>query len=86
MDVTTLRIDNAERMANQLNDIEISPTNYMLAFLRQRGWQLPADSIVIPNVIADAKSFAEAAQVRGLLIGDYSESSDCLASFLQPPF
>ncbi|KAK9805857.1 hypothetical protein WJX73_008965 [Symbiochloris irregularis] len=58
MDVVSLRIDNAERMANQLNDIEISPTNYMTAFLRQRGWKLPRDTITIPNVIPEVEPAA----------------------------
>ena len=50
-----LRIDNMERLTNQLNDIEISPTNYMLSFLKQRGWTLPNNTIVIPNVVPDAE-------------------------------
>lgn len=65
MDVVSLRIDNAERMAHQLNDAEISPTNYMTAFLRQRGWKLPADTITIPNVIPEVEPAAAA--VRHLL-------------------
>ena len=60
MDVVSLRIDNAERMANQLNDAEISPTNYMTAFLRQRGWKLPDESITIPNVIPEVEPDAAA--------------------------
>lgn len=63
MDVMTLRIDNQERMANELNAVEISPTSYMLAFLKQRGWQLPNATVVIPNVIADGKSSAAAVKV-----------------------
>lgn len=58
MDVVSLRIDNAERMANQLNDVEISPTNYMTAFLRQRGWRLPPSAITIPNVIPEVETAA----------------------------
>ena len=60
MDVVSLRIDNAERMAHQLNDFEISPTNYMTAFLRQRGWMLPANTITIPNVIPEVEPAAAA--------------------------
>ena len=55
-----LRIDNMERMANQLNDIEISPTNYMASFLKQRGWTLPERTIVIPNVVGDADRHEQA--------------------------
>ena len=58
MDVVSLRIDNCERMANQLNDCEISPTNYMIAFLHQRGWKLPADTITIPNIIPEVEPAA----------------------------
>ena len=35
-------------MANMLNDCEISPTNYMIAFLRQRGWQMPESPCASP--------------------------------------
>ena len=56
MDATQLRIDNAERMVNQLNDVEISPTDYMAAFLRQRGWQLPDNTITIPNVLPEVEA------------------------------
>lgn len=58
MDVGALRIDGQERLANALNDIEISPTNYMLSYLRQRSWVLPNSTLVIPNVIPDAEKHA----------------------------
>ncbi len=48
-----------ERMANMLNDCEISPTNYMIAFLRQRGWQMPETTMRIPNVIPEVDPIAE---------------------------
>ena len=64
MDITSLRIDNQERMANQLNDFEISPTNYMIAFLRQRGWTLPAATLTIPNVIPEVKPDAAAVSLK----------------------
>ena len=47
-----------ERMANMLNDCEISPTNYMIAFLRQRGWYLPETTMRIPNVIPEVDPIA----------------------------
>ena len=47
-----------ERMANMLNDCEISPTNYMIAFLRQRGWHLPEVTMRIPNVIPEVDPIA----------------------------
>ena len=48
-----------------LNDCEISPTNYMIAFLRQRGWHLPEVTMRIPNVIPEVDPIA--AQVPVLL-------------------
>ena len=50
--------DMQERMANMLNDCEISPTNYMIAFLRQRGWQMPEITMRIPNVIPEVDPIA----------------------------
>lgn len=55
LDVVSLRIDNAERMANSLPDFYVSPTRYMLAYLQQRGWQLPSNSEIIPNVVPTSK-------------------------------
>ena len=52
-----------ERIANQLNDWEISPTNYMNAFLRQRGWKLPANTVTIPNVIPEVEPAAAAVRL-----------------------
>ena len=40
-----------ERLANLLADTLVSPTRYMRAYLRQRGWRLPPDARVIPNVM-----------------------------------
>lgn len=36
---------------NLLADTMVSPTSYMRAYFKQRGWQLPKDSVVIPNVM-----------------------------------
>lgn len=71
MDVYALRIDSNERATNALNDMEISPTKYMLAYLRQRGWTLPNSTLVIPNIVPDAEKHALAPiakkKVRSLL-------------------
>lgn len=40
-DVVSMRIDHAERMALQLASALISPTRYMTAYLKLRGWRLP---------------------------------------------
>ena len=36
---------------NLLADTMVSPTRYMQAYFRQRGWQMPEDKSVIPNVM-----------------------------------
>jgi len=60
MDPISLRIDNQERMVNMLNDREISPTNYMLAFLRQRACKLPEKTVTIPNITPEVDPAIEA--------------------------
>ncbi len=55
-DVMTLRIDDHERLTLNLAEFVISPTAYMLAYLRQRGWQLPTNTTVIPNIVPGAHS------------------------------
>lgn len=60
MDVYALRIDSNERLTNALSDIMISPTKYMVSFLRQRGWSLPNETIVIPNIVPDVDKHAAA--------------------------
>lgn len=55
IDTVQLRIDAHERMAHLLNDVEISPTNYMLAYLRQRGWTLPNETLTLPNVLPEVE-------------------------------
>ena len=36
---------------NLMADTMASPTAYMQAYFRQRGWQLPEDTLTIPNVM-----------------------------------
>ena len=64
LDVVSLRIDVQERMALQLADALISPTHYMAAFLRQRGWRLPATSLAVPNVLPEMEAAAAGRLVR----------------------
>ena len=59
-DVMTLRIDDHERVTLSLAEFVISPTAYMLAYLRQRGWQLPQNTSVIPNIVPGAHSQLQA--------------------------
>ena len=61
-----------------LNDCQISPTNYMIAFLRQRGWQMPEITMRIPNVIPEVDPIA--ARVRP----SPSTSQLCLPALLLP--
>jgi hypothetical protein len=42
-DIMSLRIDAGERATLELADIVLSPTRYITAWLRQRGWKLPAN-------------------------------------------
>ncbi|CAL8462363.1 g1896 [Coccomyxa elongata] len=51
LSVEPLRIDHQERMVNMLADTLASPTQHMRAYLRARGWRLPTDTRVIPNVM-----------------------------------
>ena len=43
---------------NLMADTMVSPTSYMRAYFRQRGWRLPADTRVIPNVMPSFKEQA----------------------------
>ena len=47
-----------ERMVNLMADTMVSSTSYMRAYFRQRGWRLPTDTIVIPNVMPSIKEQA----------------------------
>ena len=49
-----------ERMVNLMADTMISPTSYMRAYFWRRGWRLPADTRVIPNVMPSFKEQAAA--------------------------
>ena len=40
-DIMSLRIDAAERATMELADLVLSPTRYIMSWLRQRGWKLP---------------------------------------------
>lgn len=53
-DLHTLRIDDHERLTLQLADDVKSPSAYMLAHLRQRGWLLPPQASVLPNIVPQA--------------------------------
>ena len=70
-------------MANQLNDYLISPTNYMTAFLRQRGWVLPESTVTIPNIIPEVEE--STAQARSYVI-TADLDRDCYKSRQAPAY
>ena len=63
-DLFTLRIDDLERQTMHMAHDVKSPSTYMLAHLRQRGWHLPKDSTVIPNIVPKAASSSDTRHVR----------------------
>ena len=63
-DLFTLRIDDHERLTMHLADDVKSPSAYMLAHLRQRGWRLPPAASVIPNIVPQAATSAEKRQLK----------------------
>lgn len=64
IDLFTLRIDDHERLTMHLADDVKSPSAYMLAHLRQRGWYMPPEASVIPNIIPQASTSAKHRQQR----------------------
>lgn len=65
-DLLTLRIDDHERLTMHFADDVISPSAYMLAHLRQRGWHLPPASSVIPNIVPQAAHSSEVRQLQAV--------------------
>jgi hypothetical protein len=55
-------IDMAERAALSLAHGVISPTHYMLEWLRLRGWRLPSDQQAIPNILDGVPAHAHVGQ------------------------
>lgn len=52
-----------ERRTAELADAVVAPSEYMLEYVRSRGWELPSTALVIPNVVAlpSAAELAEGA-------------------------
>ncbi|GAA5891062.1 hypothetical protein JCM5296_007365 [Sporobolomyces johnsonii] len=40
-----------EKKTAELADVVVAPSEYMLEYARSRGWELPANAFVIPNVV-----------------------------------
>ena len=64
LDITSLRIDQQERMTLQLASTLISPTHYMTAYLRQRGWKLPKDRYIPTQAVWPECMAAQCCQAR----------------------
>ena len=60
-----------ERMVNLMADTMVSPTSYMRAYFRRRGWQLPADTRVIPNVMPSFKEQAAASHLQDVRLAPW---------------
>jgi len=54
----------AEKAALRLAHGVISPSQYMLDWLRLRGWRLPSDQQVIPNILDGAPAHANVGQTK----------------------
>lgn len=59
--VVELQIDHMERESVRLADVLISPSRYMLEWMRQKHWTLPERLIVYPNIIDGAEKMDDAA-------------------------
>jgi glycosyltransferase involved in cell wall biosynthesis len=44
-----------ERRSAELADVVISPSEYMLEYVRLRGWKLPPSTYVIPNIVSTSE-------------------------------
>ena len=53
-----------ERMVNLMADTMVSPTSYMRAYFQRRGWRLPTDTRVIPNVMPSFQEKAAATHLQ----------------------
>src|SRR5262249_4720071 len=53
-----LAVSNLERASVELSDVVVSPSAYMLEWMRRHGWRLPAESHVVPYVTRSAATRA----------------------------
>jgi O-antigen biosynthesis protein len=49
-----LQADFMERSSVRWADVVVSPSRYMLDWMREHGWRLPSTAIVRPNILVDA--------------------------------
>lgn len=49
-----LQLGVMERRSAEMADVVVSPSEYMLEYVRKRGWHLPQHSLVIPNIVSAA--------------------------------
>lgn len=52
-DVSELELDFIERRAVEFADAVFSPSAYMLDWMGERGWQIPKNAFVCPNLLPD---------------------------------
>ena len=61
--VEDLQADWLERGSVRHADVVISPTRYMLDWMKKRGWQLPADADVLQPVLSSTKEIRPAGPI-----------------------
>lgn len=49
-DISQLELEFLERRSAELADIVISPSRYMIEDVQSRGWSLPAEHVILPNL------------------------------------
>ena len=59
-----LEIDFMERTSVSAADVVVSPSQYLLGWMQQKGWELPAQTYVAPYVLPQGLLSADAAQKR----------------------
>ena len=57
-DVYDIQLGMFERRSVELADLVVSPSEYMLDYVRSRGWSVPELSYVIPNIVSGNGSAA----------------------------
>jgi len=60
--------DFMERESVRLADVVLSPSNYLLQWMRDDGWKLPASVFVSPNVVPDSVLARRADRSEGMAI------------------
>jgi glycosyltransferase involved in cell wall biosynthesis len=67
-DIDQLRHDFLEQRSIELADVVYSPSQYMLEWVRGRGWTVPVRSLVWPNVLPERAARLSIDRPRGLRV------------------